>query len=623
MLRRGVSALVLALVWITATLAIAADEIAIEPSTSAQALFSASRITQLSDIERAWLAKLGAVKLALVRNDWPPFDIIGSSNRYLGLSADYALLKGARLGIKIHPVVFATWNDALDGVRSGRADMLVSVARTPERESFLTFTRPYAESTRVVITREDNRSIISLADVRDKRLAVERGFPIQEELKRFAPNAEAIVVDSTLEALNRVARGDADAYIGSGIPALYLIEYELITNLVVRAPAGMATSSLGFALRLELAPLAALFDRTLIAMTEQERSAISHRWITLSAIARLNANNNLLSDSEREWTIQHPILRIGQIANRHPLSFVDPQGNFVGLTSDYATVVAERADVQIENVTAANETELLELLTSGRIDIAAALARTPQRAEVAAFSRAFVTLPWGLATRQGEPTPKSLSGKRVAIPVGIASTQILGSDAVNGRSHRSRKCAGPRYHYEFDYHVTDRRCGARSGHGWRNVTPRAPISLQEARQAGKLVLMLDDHPSGLALTLRQLSLLGYTAETADNGAKGLAMWRNGRYGLVLTDCQMPVMDGYQLATEIRRIEVAEGLSRIPVIACTASALLSEAEACLEAGMDDHIPKPLTLSILKGKLDRWLPLDAPTPSNQTYAKNSAT
>lgn len=155
------------------------------------------------------------------------------------------------------------------------------------------------------------------------------------------------------------------------------------------------------------------------------------------------------------------------------------------------------------------------------------------------------------------------------------------------------------------------------------MTPRAPISLQEARQAGKLVLMLDDHPFGLALTLRQLSLLGYTAETADNGAKGLAMWRNGRYGLVLTDCQMPVMDGYQLATEIRRIEAAEGLSRIPVIACTASALLSEAEACLEAGMDDHIPKPLTLSILKGKLDRWLPLDAPTPSNQTYAKNSAT
>ena len=148
------------------------------------------------------------------------------------------------------------------------------------------------------------------------------------------------------------------------------------------------------------------------------------------------------------------------------------------------------------------------------------------------------------------------------------------------------------------------------------ITPRAPLSIQEAKQAGQLVLMLDDHPSGQALTLRQLSLLGYTAETAENGAKGLAMWRNNRYGLVLTDCQMPVMDGYQLSSEIRRIEVAEGRPHTPVVACTASALLSEAEACFAAGMDDHIAKPLTLSILKSKMERWLPLDTPPATSKS-------
>ncbi len=148
------------------------------------------------------------------------------------------------------------------------------------------------------------------------------------------------------------------------------------------------------------------------------------------------------------------------------------------------------------------------------------------------------------------------------------------------------------------------------------ITPRTPLSIQEAKQAGKLVLMLDDHPSGLALTLRQLSLLGYTAETADNGAKGLAMWRNNRYGLVLTDCQMPLMDGYQLTSEIRRIEAAEARAHTPVVACTASALLSEAQACIDAGMDDHIAKPLTLAILKHKMERWLPLDTPSAASKS-------
>ncbi len=429
MLRWNIWHVIALLLWFTAAQVVAVQEVIIEPSTSARGLLAEARATPVSAQERAWLNKIGTVRLALVRSDWPPFDIMGSGERYLGLSADYALLMSARLGIKIQPVVFATWNDAMDAVRAGRADLLASVAQTPERENFLAFTRPYAESARVVITRDDNRSIISLADVRDKRLAVERGFPIQEELQRFAPDAAAIVVDSTLEALLRVSRGEADAYIGSGIPALYLIEYELITNLVVRAPAGMAASALRFALRRDLAPLAALFDRTLIAMTDQERSAISHQWITLSAVAGLSSSNNLFSSTEREWIAQHPSIRVGYVPNRRPLSFTDPQGSFVGLVADYSTVVAERAGLQIEFVSAANETELLEFLGIGQIDVAAALSRTTERAALVTYSRAFASLPLGLIRRRGEAAPDTLAGRRAAVPPGIELDQALGRDA--------------------------------------------------------------------------------------------------------------------------------------------------------------------------------------------------
>jgi CheY-like chemotaxis protein len=116
------------------------------------------------------------------------------------------------------------------------------------------------------------------------------------------------------------------------------------------------------------------------------------------------------------------------------------------------------------------------------------------------------------------------------------------------------------------------------------------------------------------LILRQVRTLGYAAQTADDGVQALEMWKSGRFGLVITDCHMPHMDGYELARSIRRLEAEDGRKRVPIVACTANALQGEAEACFAAGMDDFLVKPVELVQLSDKVDRWLPLpQAPSPS----------
>jgi CheY-like chemotaxis protein len=129
----------------------------------------------------------------------------------------------------------------------------------------------------------------------------------------------------------------------------------------------------------------------------------------------------------------------------------------------------------------------------------------------------------------------------------------------------------------------------------------------QAETEGTLVLLVDDHPVNRMLLLRQMRTLGYAAQTADDGVQALEMWKSGRFGLVVTDCHMPHMDGYELARNIRRLESDAGRERVPIIACTANALQGEAEACFAAGMDDFLAKPVELAQLTGKLDRWLPL----------------
>jgi CheY-like chemotaxis protein len=87
----------------------------------------------------------------------------------------------------------------------------------------------------------------------------------------------------------------------------------------------------------------------------------------------------------------------------------------------------------------------------------------------------------------------------------------------------------------------------------------------------------------------------------------LAMWRSGRYALLLTDCHMPHMDGFELTAAIRQAEPAG--ARLPIIAVTANAMQGEAQRCCENDMDDYLAKPLRLSELGPMLGKWLPLSA--------------
>jgi len=138
---------------------------------------------------------------------------------------------------------------------------------------------------------------------------------------------------------------------------------------------------------------------------------------------------------------------------------------------------------------------------------------------------------------------------------------------------------------------------------------RASPPVTQAQAEGTLVLVVDDHPTNRALLERQLRTLGYAVESAENGVTALEAWRTGRFGIVVTDCHMPEMDGYELTRAIRADEAARGggEKRIPVIACTANALAGEAEVCFAAGMDDYLAKPVEMAALARAMDRWLPL----------------
>ena len=117
------------------------------------------------------------------------------------------------------------------------------------------------------------------------------------------------------------------------------------------------------------------------------------------------------------------------------------------------------------------------------------------------------------------------------------------------------------------------------------------------------VLVVEDNEINQLVAQGILEHLGFTVDLAEDGQQALDAWASTAYDVVMMDCQMPVMDGFQATDEIRR---AEGPSRrTPIIAMTAGAVEGDRERCLDAGMDDYVSKPVTPADVEAAINRWV------------------
>ncbi len=146
------------------------------------------------------------------------------------------------------------------------------------------------------------------------------------------------------------------------------------------------------------------------------------------------------------------------------------------------------------------------------------------------------------------------------------------------------------------------------------IKPRPPTEAVEDRRAGEgrlendkrkvRILVAEDNPASQQIAVRQLEALGYEADLVSTGFEALEALDRVRYDVVLMDCVMPEMDGFEATAEIRRRE--DVARHTPVVAMTAHNLEGDRERCLESGMDDFLAKPVGINELGTVIARWLP-----------------
>jgi CheY-like chemotaxis protein len=150
------------------------------------------------------------------------------------------------------------------------------------------------------------------------------------------------------------------------------------------------------------------------------------------------------------------------------------------------------------------------------------------------------------------------------------------------------------------------------------VVPASELHAHSAPPLRGRVLVVEDQELNREVVEGLLRSMGVEVDVAADGRQALEKLSAASYDIVLMDCQMPVMDGYSATTQLRRRERASDRDRVPVIALTADTTLDAREACVAAGMDDYLGKPLSSASLHTVLARYLPPQEERQLDATYA-----
>jgi len=166
-------------------------------------------------------------------------------------------------------------------------------------------------------------------------------------------------------------------------------------------------------------------------------------------------------------------------------------------------------------------------------------------------------------------------------------------------------------------HAAFRLAGLITEHAAPAYLPRTQEAADSAPSLeGQRVLLADDNPVNRQVAIRMLEKIGCRADVACDGQEAVDMQRDGAYDLILMDCDMPVLDGFQATVLIRRLDGP--VKHVPVIALTACTTQDERDKCAAAGMNDFLSKPIRPHTLKDMLVRWMPRALPAEAPDTGA-----
>ena len=233
----------------------------------------------LSDEEQAWLDAHPVVRVVMDPH-WAPVEFQDEKGEFQGISMEYLRQLEKILGIRLQVAKGLSWSEGVAAIRNKQLDMFFSVAKTPEREEFVSFTQPYVSMPINIFARNDVSYIGNLNNLAGKRVGVVKGYAISEWLARDYPDLKLQAVPSIVDALKQVSAGELDAFVGNVVTASYYIGKLRQTDVHIAGETPYSNDQ-RMAVRNDWPVFIGILEKALDTIEQSDREAFFNRWMSI------------------------------------------------------------------------------------------------------------------------------------------------------------------------------------------------------------------------------------------------------------------------------------------------------------------------------------------------------
>lgn len=376
----------------------------------------------LNDAQRHYLAQHPVLKVQNERS-YAPFNF-QDKGRPAGYSVDVIKVIAQRLGLRVEFVQHKNWSTYVEMLKNRQLDAMMNIVQTKQRNEFATFTSPYINLTRNVITRADEADIItSRQSITNKRVVITKGFADNTIIRTLLPDVDLVVVQNTEQALKMVSSSQADILFGNGIIANYYIDKSFITGLKINPePKHLEFPEQPFriAVHKDNPLLAGLLQQSLDSLDEPTLIQLRKKW-TISNNDGLPEVN--LTEKERNYLTTKGLLRVSSGVEYPPYTFSEG-GKEKGFTIDLINYMAQIIKVELQYIHG-TWPDHMKAVENETIDLLLDAANTPQRRKRFRFTRPYVKNNLAIAMRNNEQKIPldydQLRGRKVAVISGWAN----------------------------------------------------------------------------------------------------------------------------------------------------------------------------------------------------------
>ena len=385
----------------------------------------------LTHKEQKWLTEHQKIEVGIMKT-WPPFGFLDKDGQLNGIGMNLIHLLNKRLGNILVPKP-GNWAEIYNAVKDKHLAALLDFTPKKSREAYFNWTRPYLSVPHAIVARKKTSYLRSETDLIDKTLALEKGFG---NVRYFKENYPGVIIKeyaNTPDALDAVARGEADAYVGNRAVASYIIGKEVLVNLKFHGRLTKEGSTLAIGVRKDWEILRDILQKALNSLSEKEHQSILVPWVQPEK-QQLKAQQSgrekkvriVLTDQEKAWLKAHPIIRVSNELDYAPFDFFE-NGKPAGFSIDYLKMVAERAGLHLKFVQDTWK-NLINMGKEKRIDLFPTIFYTPERTRFLKFTMPYKSVINGIYIREGISgirSVKDLAGLRVLLSRGDAIADQL------------------------------------------------------------------------------------------------------------------------------------------------------------------------------------------------------